>query len=1017
MPGLQSIVKAWTKINYDHLEYVAEDKRSRSGGPGSTIADEASLRRPSTTSSTSAGGGGGDGHGATERQKQPWQINQGVNYPENALANASASAIGVGGIGKLFDDASISAGATSAFGLRGGDGNARGTVAHGAGGSSSSFVADRPSTTRKLTQPLHINGALGDGDTDLAKQQQHHPQYYQHHATTRASTQQHHFTKSPPPTLPTPSSYLTSNLSSLTFSLNDENNGMHGVPDTPMQRRLNDDPKPHQLHHRHHISHHDHNKINTNINSDDRRKSEADVISGRRSTAAAVDVTLNQLHQQEHQLYQAINSGGAFKVADNKPNSTTPLTTNKTQLKPPNHHIESTYSPSHSPIGVVRDMGAANDLHRRVMISPQHHHQKRDFGPHTPLQKSSRIQERYPVDVEQQLRGGRSSSLLELFLLEEEQQQLELSTPKTVPEEEGDEEEEEFEDGEARNMMSYHRRRYIMGGPMRGQQPLPNRSRKAFTRNYPLSEDQWMKEWLNHTNQTTATTSSILSGSYDQRLKRNSQSSGSSGTTVTANRSVSIRDRIETTSVSMKMPSYSANATGTNGPSDVMPTDKQQRNMYSIESINPVLSQGGSVSAASTNHCNRCAQMESALLALHADLEYLRGLELQREFVDTGSMAPESNAQTAPTPLPPIDQNKALYQDASNLISTTASSSQSISSAISIGSRGSLASSRFSSIARSRQQQQRRQQQQQLQILQQQQQHHKNNSSPSQINPYMILRDASKRLTDLSTRHQRQVKQSMHDGAFWQNDMHLKLEKFALMCKNLNEEAAYRGNEVKETKAMLDKMTSERNALVSEAEILRAQVKSYVEECAEKSSLREEWEQERIKMMNDKELEIKHCDDIIDEMSRRLELAVDTIESERKLQIMRRSIIFPPSRPQPSSPSLLQHKQSSVDNNTVSNHTASLDSPSKVNEFYFEELNRSKEISAKAQLALQASMAQSASREKELQFRLSMLERELAMRQCEGGISLIGWDDDCSSATNIRHNSSAYLRISRRKSL
>jgi hypothetical protein len=134
-----------------------------------------------------------------------------------------------------------------------------------------------------------------------------------------------------------------------------------------------------------------------------------------------------------------------------------------------------------------------------------------------------------------------------------------------------------------------------------------------------------------------------------------------------------------------------------------------------------------------------------------------------------------------------------------------------------------------------------------------------------------------------------------------------------------------------------------------------------------------------MEMVKDKELAIKHRDQIIDDMARRLELAVTTIEGERKLQIMRRSIIFPQSRPQPSSPSSLQHKSSGSNNEGVGNHTASLDSASNVNDFYLQELKKSKEISAKALVALDASFVQSASREKKLQYRLGMLELELAM--------------------------------------
>ena len=981
MPGLQSIVKAWTKINYDHVEYVAEEKRRSVGEPGSTISEESSTLSPRRPSSSSSTGGRGDGLvvAAEERRRRSWQHDP-ASASDNGSATAGSTAT-VGGIAKLFGETTIS-------------GDVKESLMNGVDGTSSSFVIDRPSPTRNSTQLLHIDSKQ---NTDFTQQHQ------QHCATTGISThRQQHFQKSPPPSLPTPSSYLTSNLSSLTFSDNTNGHVMLGDAKTSMRLPFDGDLNSHQFYRRSHNSHQHHNTVNNYSHSDGSpaRKSAAAaaavVTSGRKGlsnytvpVAADVDMTLNQRHKNSRQLYQAINSdgagGGAINVGDMYPNSTTPLATNKTQLRPPTHHVATTYSPSrkraipkslHPRLDSVRDMESSHfrpeiEL-RRQGISRQQLQLKDDLERHqTPEEILNKVHDQYSMDERQRRRGRRSSSLLELFLLEEEQQQLDVSAPKLiVPEEEGDEDEEEHEEGEPQNMMSYHRRHFIATEhPLRSQQSLSSRSRKATTRQEPLSEDRWMQEWLRHTNHTT--TSSLVCGSSDRPQTRNSLSSGSSGTTVTANRSLSIRD-IEKSSVTMNMLSHSIAVTTSNEVSDALPTDKQ-RNMYNVDSTNPVLANANA--PTTTNHCNRCAQMESAMLALHADLEYLRSLELQREIVNTGNISPDNNGRT--TPLPPIDQKSSLYQNANSQISATASTSQSVSSVVTMGSRGSLASSRFGSIARSRQQQLRRQQMQQ-----QQQQHElpqKTNSSPSRINAVMSLRDASKRLTDLSTRHKRQIEQLHHDGAYWQNDMHLKLEKFALMCKNLNEEAACRRNEAKETKALLDMMTSERNALVSEAAVLRAQLNIHKEECSDQSLLRVKWEQERMEMVKDKELAIKHRDQIIDDMARRLELAVTTIEGERKLQIMRRSIIFPQSRPQPSSPSSLQHKSSGSNNEGVGNHTASLDSASNVNDFYLQELKKSKEISAKALVALDASFVQSASREKKLQYRLGMLELELAM--------------------------------------
>ena len=164
------------------------------------------------------------------------------------------------------------------------------------------------------------------------------------------------------------------------------------------------------------------------------------------------------------------------------------------------------------------------------------------------------------------------------------------------------------------------------------------------------------------------------------------------------------------------------------------------------------------------SHCERCAQMESTLLSLQADVEYLRGLDLQREFVckecENGSVHRSTNNRRIERvdSLPPIDQHTAY-----NPIGV---SDNSVSS---VGSRGSRASSRL----------QRRNSGTNIggggsgSVKSGGRRGGRSTVSRTSL----LLRDASKRLNDLSTRHKRQVKQMTHERAYWQNDMHLKLEK------------------------------------------------------------------------------------------------------------------------------------------------------------------------------------------------------------------------------------------------
>ena len=223
----------------------------------------------------------------------------------------------------------------------------------------------------------------------------------------------------------------------------------------------------------------------------------------------------------------------------------------------------------------------------------------------------------------------------------------------------------------------------------------------------------------------------------------------------------------------------------------------------------------------SLSDCNRCAQMECTLLALQADLEYLRTLELQKEFVckecDSGSANRPSTRARQPSHQPLLNNlsEPSPPSAAQNPLYPNTSSGQSVASVASIGSRGSL-SSRLRPKRRSS-----------TNTIGTRNQAQPSNSTNIGSRTAMFLRDASKRLSELSTRHKRQVKQSTHERAYWQNDMHLKLEKFAMMCKNLNEEAAFRSNEVKETPSFKSSFLFGRLFLLISAHVHKYQSKFF----------------------------------------------------------------------------------------------------------------------------------------------------------------------------------------------
>ena len=173
-------------------------------------------------------------------------------------------------------------------------------------------------------------------------------------------------------------------------------------------------------------------------------------------------------------------------------------------------------------------------------------------------------------------------------------------------------------------------------------------------------------------------------------------------------------------------------------------------------------------------------------------------------------------------------------------------------------------------------------------------------------------------------------------------------------------------------------MTSERNALASQIDTLKARVEVYQGENVDMAKLRQEWNEEREQMLNTMEKSAKDRDIKVDDLTKRLELAAETIENERKHQNMRRQVIFP-SRQDSSSASKLDTSYHSI--STPPSPNPKVDSAA---------VQTTNDIATKAQMSLMAALEQSSVREREMQARIKQLEIQAGRNNidCEGGAAM-----------------------------
>ncbi len=111
--------------------------------------------------------------------------------------------------------------------------------------------------------------------------------------------------------------------------------------------------------------------------------------------------------------------------------------------------------------------------------------------------------------------------------------------------------------------------------------------------------------------------------------------------------------------------------------------------------------------------------------------------------------------------------------------------------------------------------------------------------------------------------------------------MHLKLSKLAMMCKDLNDESAKRKEQVNSAKGDLELVREERNALTSKLDILNARVELYEKQEAENVEIRRVLRENDNETLSMADCAIKERDEIIDDLTTRLQQALTTLEEER----------------------------------------------------------------------------------------------------------------------------------------
>uniref|UniRef100_A0A7S2K6X2 Uncharacterized protein n=1 Tax=Leptocylindrus danicus TaxID=163516 RepID=A0A7S2K6X2_9STRA len=149
----------------------------------------------------------------------------------------------------------------------------------------------------------------------------------------------------------------------------------------------------------------------------------------------------------------------------------------------------------------------------------------------------------------------------------------------------------------------------------------------------------------------------------------------------------------------------------------------------------------------------------------------------------------------------------------------------------------------------------------------------------------VALTKASQRLSEITSRHKRQIEQMSREKVRWQNDMHLKLSKFSLMCKDLNEDSAVIKEDLSNTRSELANTKLERDSLASTLEDMKIQLKEYQNILDENEQLRKQLRGRDEESTKDSNSSHDNRDAIIADLTKQLEKANSLLDNDRLQKI------------------------------------------------------------------------------------------------------------------------------------
>ena len=258
----------------------------------------------------------------------------------------------------------------------------------------------------------------------------------------------------------------------------------------------------------------------------------------------------------------------------------------------------------------------------------------------------------------------------------------------------------------------------------------------------------------------------------------------------------------------------------------------------------PPRSQSQHGHGSNSQSCAQCTVLEKQLIAVQADLVYLRSIIVQNEFICAECEAPSSSKGSSKR-----RNSSAAVPSSGASVSSTMSKKSISTSASRKGKKNKLS-----------------------QLGGETDKPHESDA----------LNDASQRLMTVASRHKRQIEHMTKETARWQNDMHLKLSKMSMMCKDLNDESAKRKEEATNIQATLAKVRADRNALESEVESLRARIALYEKEDVENDRVSQALDNKETAELDrmDSAIEVRDC--ALSNMSSHLDRTLTSLEAERK---------------------------------------------------------------------------------------------------------------------------------------